>query len=615
MLHWWLRVVNYRKEPMSDSPLLDTPTPPSGFRLGSGHPHPVQSPQQLQTQLSRIAVFAVVGVVLLAAAGVAVIVTEPSWAELTALSVVAGCVVVILAAVSRAAVVTRAFRPVQQVDPGNHSVPVSMTGAQPTAESAPVPSPRPRRPAESPPAEPPRTPSSAAESGTVALGDDFTRRREVFGKLARRLQSLVNRAISRIDRLEREVEDPELLKGLYEIDHLVTRVRRQAENLAVLGGEAPQRRSDEPISVYAVLRSAVAEIEHYKQVTIVPTRDINLHGHIITEVIHLLAELLENATSFTAPDSPKVVLRAEKVTAGLAIEVQDRGLGMPSENLQRINRLLDGSASIDLTELLQDGRIGLAVVKELAQRHNVRVQLQTNIFGGIDAAVVLPHDLISDSVTEPAEPRQHKQVEQGAPGGEGAQTASIATTVPAHAQRSRGPAARTITVEQSNPGRGGDALTAHDVLPGESHSGVLTPESISGDPRAQWAERDSAPAQPAPELPMRHPGTSFSSAPSPSPVAPESPNGTDSVGSAASAEAAAPAPQPGRPPLPHRRGESHLHPELREPTRPTTPIPGHNADLMATIRHGLDRGYGKDEGTEPSRFEQIQSTEDSRDGR
>src|SRR5262249_50802915 len=107
----------------------------------------------------------------------------------------------------------------------------------------------------------------------------------------------------------------------------------------------------------------------------------------------------------TAPDAPKVVLRAQKVTAGLAIEVQDRGLGMPPEDLERINHLLAGTAAIDLGELFQDGRIGIAVVKELAQRHEIRGRLQGNIFGRADAAVVLPHALISgDAAASPERP-------------------------------------------------------------------------------------------------------------------------------------------------------------------------------------------------------------------
>ena len=201
-------------------------------------------------------------------------------------------------------------------------------------------------------------------------------------KLARRLQSLINRAIKRIDELEQENEDPVLLDGLYEIDHLFTLARRQGENLAVLGGEAPQRRSNQPVSVYAVLLAAVSEAEHYRQIAIVPVEDVEIHGHAVAEIIHLLAELLENATRFTSPDGPKVEVRAQKVTAGLAIEVQDRGLGMSYEDLERINHLLDGSTRIDISELLEDGRIGLAVVRELARRHDIRVRLQSNIFGG-----------------------------------------------------------------------------------------------------------------------------------------------------------------------------------------------------------------------------------------
>jgi hypothetical protein len=363
----------------------------------------------------------------------------------------------------------------------------------------------------------------------VADSDDPDQRREVFVKLARRLQSLVNRAIGQIDTLERDIEDPEILRGLFGVDHLVTRVRRQAENIAVLGGEAPQRRSVKPVSVYAVLRSAVAEIEHYKQISIIGVEGAHLHGHVVAEIIHLLAELLENATTFSAPDSGKVVLRAQKVTAGLAIEVQDRGLGMNAEDLERINHLLDGSTTIDITELLGDGRIGLAVVKQLAGRHHVRVRLQTNVFGGVDAAIVLPHQLLVDPPVESATPRPAPQ-QSPAP------------------QEARVPAAN---LPPAAAAYGNDAPRAANPLPMRQ------------------------PRQPAASVPQAQPPALIR-------------NALDGVPAEQPSQAAQPS-QSAQPPLPQRRG-SYLSPQLREPTSPTRPLPGHTTNLMATVQQGFDRG-------------------------
>ncbi|MFD8820726.1 ATP-binding protein, partial [Streptomyces sp. NPDC059627] len=151
---------------------------------------------------------------------------------------------------------------------------------------------------------------------------------EVFVNLARRLQSLVHREISILDELENEIEDPDLLKGLFHVDHLATRIRRHAENLAVLGGAVSRRQWSNPVSMTEVLRSAIAEVEQYSRVKLVPPIDGELRGHAVADVIHLLAELVENATVFSAPHT-QVLLRANLVTSGLAVEVEDRGLGMP----------------------------------------------------------------------------------------------------------------------------------------------------------------------------------------------------------------------------------------------------------------------------------------------
>jgi signal transduction histidine kinase len=474
---------------MSDSPSPGRPIPPPWEREQGGGRAGPDVVAGLRARLRRIAVVSAVVVAVLGAAGIVTVVAEQSLATLVAVCVGAGSVLVVVIAGSRAVSATRSLGRAPFAAP---------------AEFVPVPAPAP------------------AEAVHSADSDDPDQRREVFVKLARRLQSLVNRAIGQIDTLERDIEDPEILRGLFGVDHLVTRVRRQAENIAVLGGEAPQRRSVKPVSVYAVLRSAVAEIEHYKQISIIGVEGAHLHGHVVAEIIHLLAELLENATTFSAPDSGKVVLRAQKVTAGLAIEVQDRGLGMNSEDLERINHLLDGSTTIDITDLLGDGRIGLAVVKQLAGRHHVRVRLQTNVFGGIDAAIVLPHQLLVDPPVEKAAPRPAPQS-------------------PPAAQESRVPAAN---LPQAPATYGNDAPR-------------------TGNP-----------------LPMRQPRPAPASVPQAQPPA--------QIRSALDGE------QPAQPPLPQRRG-SYLSPQLREPTSPTRPLPGHTTNLMATVQQGFDRGRTEQE--------------------
>ncbi|MEU7061584.1 ATP-binding protein [Streptomyces sp. NPDC046197] len=249
---------------------------------------------------------------------------------------------------------------------------------------------------------------------------------EVFVNLARRLQSLVHREISILDELENEIEDPDLLKGLFHVDHLATRIRRHAENLAVLGGAVSRRQWSNPVSMTEVLRSAIAEVEQYSRVKLVPPIDGQLRGHAVADVIHLLAELVENATVFSSPHT-QVLLRVNLVTSGLAVEVEDRGLGMPVGEQVRMNALLADPDQVNVASLLADGRIGLFVVSQLARRHGITVRLQTNIYGGVQAVLVVPQALLGAAPGTPAEvPQPHPAtgarrppVPPPAPGGSG----------------------------------------------------------------------------------------------------------------------------------------------------------------------------------------------------
>lgn len=385
------------------------------------------------------------------------------------------------------------------------------------------------------------------ESPVVLFGDEH-QREAVFGKLSQRLQGLINRTIRDIDSLERAIEDPDLLHGLFKIDHLATQQRRQVENVAVLGGGTLQRRSETPVDVNAVLRSAVAEIEHFGQVSIVPMEDLQVDGRAVAEVIHLLAELLENATTFADPDAPKVVLRARRVKAGLWIQVQDSGLGMPWEERERINRLLDASTTIDLGELLQDGRIGLGVVKELARRYYIRIKLEENMFGGVDADVVLPQDLLVF------------------PANASSQSPSRQAMAAPHARGAEPQHAGLAGVESALP-----------LAPSGRHQRADASASAAQPTSTPATGVDKAPFA----LPVRAPGTSFS----PTPVGGMPRN-------------SAPSTDPQAPPLPQRSASpTHLPPGLRDaPSHPTV-VPGHDHTLAAAARSGL--ALGQDDAAPP----------------
>jgi signal transduction histidine kinase len=571
--------------------------------------------EHFRSRLVATMLLAVVWVVVLAAC--AVVAAGEGWLSpaQAAVAVAAGSVLGSLAALSRAYFLGRTIRPVQIAAgtgsdaAARHAGPVASQGTPP--ERAP-----------GPPAVTPRDISpgfSAADDG-----DGSELRREVFGKLAYRLQSLVNRLIHRIDQVEQEIEDPELLKSLYAIDHLATRIRRQIENLAVLGGEAPQRRSDVPVEVNAVLRAAIAEIEHYKQVTAVPIPNAKVHGHVVAEIIHLLAELLENATTFTTPEAPKVMLRAHRVTAGLAIQVQDRGMGMSMDDITRLNRLLDGSARVDVAQLLEDGRIGLAVVEILARRHNIGAELQPNIFGGTDASIVIPHELLgdrdfdnrspADALPSPARAR-HATPAGGIP-------APISGPSPAsrHASDVAEPHQRSLTQPRPhvdvNAARGGPPGSVPVGVPGSQQSEVSqAPRRVSDVVQGTSAgtldhERRNADDERAPALPRRTRGESYANlragaanvaAGTDARTAPD-PGAARSAGAAGGRHTDQATPDPYeadrrsdgsvRPPLPQRRG-SHMREELRQPPpAPVRPIPGHDPTLFAAVMEGRRNAEG-----------------------
>lgn len=214
---------------------------------------------------------------------------------------------------------------------------------------------------------------------------------EIFRTLAPRLQHLVNSGIVEISAVERDVEDPELMAGLFRVDHYLTLIRRAVESLAVLGGSSPSSDSA-PVLVVTAIRRAVAEIPDYARVRVAHGRyTAALAGYAVPSVVHLLAALMENATAYSAEP---VHVFVHEVGGGIAIEVLDRGPGMSSPKRDALNRLLAAPEAEDPRARLREGRIGLLVAALLAQRHKIRVRLGPNIVGGTQAVVVIPPELI-----------------------------------------------------------------------------------------------------------------------------------------------------------------------------------------------------------------------------
>ena len=240
----------------------------------------------------------------------------------------------------------------------------------------------------------------ATATAEAALRAGF---RGILISLGKRNQSLLHRQLRIIDTLEQQAASPAELADLFALDHLTTRMRRHAESLTILSGAAPGHSWNGPVPVIDVMRAAAAEVEDYTRVTVVSESDEAIAASAVTDVIHLLAELIENATLFS-PSSTRVEVRAERVANGFAVEVEDRGLGIPLDQLRELNAQLASPPDFDSADA---DRLGLFVVGRLAVRHGVHVSLAPSPYRGTKAVVVLPEGVMiavppSDTGPRPA---------------------------------------------------------------------------------------------------------------------------------------------------------------------------------------------------------------------
>ncbi|MDX6743290.1 nitrate- and nitrite sensing domain-containing protein [Actinocorallia sp. A-T 12471] len=256
-----------------------------------------------------------------------------------------------------------------------------------------------------------------AAVGEAHLRDGISR---VFLNLAWRSQSLLHRQLRMLDALERRAPDPDTLNDLFQLDHLTTRMRRHAEGLIILSGAAPARAWSRPVHFADVLRGAVAEVEDYTRVEVSCNAPVALAGAAVTDVIHLLAELVENGTAYSPPPT-EVFVHGEAVGNGFAIEIVDRGVGLSQEELAELNRRLIEVPDFDLAD---SDRLGLFVVSRLAARHGIRVTLQPSAYGGVTAIVLIPHRLVvpESQISDPLPASQMPALEQAAAPGEAPRT-------------------------------------------------------------------------------------------------------------------------------------------------------------------------------------------------
>ena len=437
--------------------------------------------------------------------------------------------------------------------------------------------------------------AAAAAAGEARLRNGIG---QVFVSLARRNQSLLQRQLRLIDALEQKASDPATLADLFPLDHLTTRMRRHAEGLIILSGAAPGRSWSEPVPVIDVIRGAVAEIEDYKRVTVLTRAEDAVAGLAAADMIHLLAELIENAT-LSSPSGTRVEVRAERVANGFAIEIDDRGLGIEAGQLRTINQQLAKPPDFDLANADQ---LGLFVVGKLAARHGARVALRPSPYGGTTAVVLMPNSIVVPvSETEADTDPGLRPEADLMPGLEPGQAEALALAV-----RPPAPARRPSLTEGAV--RNQPSLTEGATRPAETAGDGF---GLAGDPAAAAGPGGFRLGSPPPRLG------------SPGPVRAAPAAGPDSFGLTAAAPDQAPAPAadtgagPGLAPgpqtagtyrgLPRRIRQASLNPHLRDrppasargaqddSTPPSlTRSPEEARSLVASLQSGWQRGRDSD---------------------
>jgi signal transduction histidine kinase len=246
---------------------------------------------------------------------------------------------------------------------------------------------------------------SAAVSAAVAEARTREGVKAVFLNIAHRSQIVVHRQLEILDEAEQRQEDPVLLDTLFRLDHLATRERRNAENLTILGGGKPGRQWRNPVPLVDLVRSAVGETLDYARVRVTRLPEVHVLGAVVADLIHLLAELVDNATSFSPPQS-HVEVTGNVVGKGVVVEIGDQGMGMSEADLAKMNETLRNPPDFGVATLSADSRLGLFVVAQLAARHGIAVRLSDSDYGGIKAIVLVPSALIAADSGVPQTPAE-----------------------------------------------------------------------------------------------------------------------------------------------------------------------------------------------------------------
>jgi signal transduction histidine kinase len=326
----------------------------------------------------------------------------------------------------------------------------------------------------------------------------------MFTNLSRRSQGLIQRQLSLISELESREADPDQLSSLFKLDHLATRMRRNGENLLVLAGEEPGRRWTRPVPLVDVLRAAASEVEQYERIELNSVPATEVAGRVVNDLVHLLAELLENATSFSSPQT-KVKVTGHALPDGrVLVEIHDTGIGLSPEDLAAINERLASPPTVDVSV---SRRMGLFVVGRLSLRHGIRIQLRPSDSGGTTALVMLPIDVAQGGAQGPQPPKGKSAV-----GSSGSGAASVPKGTGLAAALQRGPSGgpgRQVGGGENRPALPGGSPVGAGTGPGEG--GPTTNFFTDNSPGRQGrggppAPQPGIPAAPPPGVPAPPPG-------------------------------------------------------------------------------------------------------------
>ena len=454
--------------------------------------------------------------------------------------------------------------------------------------------------------------NTAQRTAVEAAVDEAKVRRginDVFRNLARRSQALLERQVTLLDSLERRAAEPEDLESLFRIDHLTTRMRRHAESLIVLAGDSPNRAFRDAVPFVDVLRAAAAEVEDYTRVRVVCRTPAALASPAVADVIHLLAEFVENATIFSPPNT-EIRVTGELVAKGFAVDIEDRGLGMDDEEFTDINASLANPPLFDPTG---SDRFGLFVAAQLARRHGIRAKLRRSDYGGVTAIVLIPLSLVVPA----------NALGDGRASGRGTPHGRLTTA-------SREVTAPPVNGNGTGNGHGsGNGYGSENGHGNGHHAAAAAPDALwptppsNGDHPAAQPSRDRpagpdvwelTPASPAPDVPRPRPTPTSTPTPDPAsePYArldtepPPSPVATDSE-----------APPPGsrfgltENGLPQRIRQQNLAPQLREPPAPPPApaaaprSPETARNVMSAFQRGWRRGLADGEPDQPTDLTEL----------